>query len=289
MLTAARTRQSMKIILRMIKIEHTVFALPFAFMGAFLAADGLPPLRVCAWVLVAMVGARSASMAFNRLVDARIDARNPRTAGRALPQGLLKKSEVALFTAASAAVFVLAAWMLNTTSFALSWPVLVILLSYSFTKRFTWLSHFILGFCLGMTPLAGWISVKGSFDLLPVLLSAGVLFWTAGFDLIYACQDTDVDRKAGLYSIPARFGIKKALILSGVLHIFTVAFFCAAGIRGGLLWPYWGAVAVAAVFLAAEHALVRPSDLSRVNLAFFTINGFVSIFIAAGACVSVVM
>jgi 4-hydroxybenzoate polyprenyltransferase len=215
-------------------------------------------------------------------VDAEIDADNPRTHLRALPKGLLHKREVALFTLAASGLFLFAAAMLNLLSFVLAWPVLGILLFYSYTKRFTWGSHFVLGFCLGLTPLAGWIAVTGSFALLPVLLSLGVLFWTAGFDLIYACQDYEADRKSGLFSIPARFGIRNALLLSSILHGFTALCFLAVGILGSLTWPFWMALMLALVCLVYEHAIVKPTDLSRVNLAFFTANGFVSILMAVG-------
>jgi 4-hydroxybenzoate polyprenyltransferase len=281
-LPSARFFKHLKIIAEMIKIEHTIFALPFAFMGAMLAAGGLPSLWVCFWVLVAMVGGRSAAMAFNRLVDAELDARNPRTAMRALPRGLVGKGEVILFILVSAGLLLFAAWMLNPLAFGLAFPVLLILLTYSYTKRFTWACHFILGFCLGMTPLAGWIAVKGTIELLPVVVSLGVLFWTAGFDLIYACQDYDVDRREGLCSIPARFGIQGALILSAVLHVFTLIFFCVAGSMASLGWPYWTALGITLVFLVIEHAIVKPTDLSKVNMAFLTANGFISIAMAAG-------
>lgn len=279
----------LKIIAEMIKIEHTIFALPFACMGAFLAAGGLPSLWTCFWIVVAMVGGRSAAMAFNRLADAEIDGRNPRTSNRALPMGLLRKGEVALFTLVSAALLLVAAWMLNPLSFILAWPVLLILLGYSYTKRYTWLAHFVLGFCLGMTPLAGWVAVKGTIELVPVLFSLGVLFWTAGFDVIYACQDHEVDRREGLFSIPVRFGIRGALAISAILHVVTAAFFCSAGILAGLAWPYWAAFALTLAFLAYEHAIVKPSDLSRVNMAFFMANGLVSIVMATGTFIAIVM
>ncbi|MFH1999371.1 MAG: UbiA-like polyprenyltransferase [Planctomycetota bacterium] len=283
MITAPRRAwHRFRIIAEMIKIEHTLFALPFAFMGAILAEGGLPGPGVCFWVLVAMFGGRSAAMSFNRIVDAELDARNPRTWSRALPAGLLKKGEVLLFTLASSALLLAAAWMLNPLSFALAFPVLLVLFSYSYTKRFTWACHFVLGLCLGMTPLAGWIAVKGTIELLPVLLSLGVLSWTAGFDLIYACQDYDVDRRDGLFSVPVRFGIRKALIFSGLLHGVTILFFCAVGFVAGLSWPYWLALGVVLVFLAYEHAIVSPSDLSKVNLAFFTANGMISMAMALG-------
>ena len=279
----------LKIIAEMIKIEHTIFALPFACMGAFLAAGGLPSFWTCFWILVAMVGGRSAAMAFNRLADAEIDKRNPRTSNRALPRGLLRKGEVALFTLVSAALLLLAAWMLNPLSFILAWPVLLILLGYSYTKRFTWLAHFVLGFCLGMTPLAGWVAVKGTIELVPVLFSLGVLFWTAGFDVIYACQDHEIDRREGLFSIPVRFGIRGGLVISALLHVVTAAFFCAAGILAGLAWPYWAAFALTLAFLTYEHAIVKPTDLSRVNMAFFMANGLVSMAMATGTLLAIVI
>lgn len=284
-----RFLKQLKIIAEMIKIEHTIFALPFALMGVFLASEGLPSLRVCLWVLLAMVGARSAAMAFNRLADAKIDAKNPRTANRALPMGLLKQKEVILFTLVSAALFFLSAWMLNPLSFKLAFPVLFILLFYSYCKRFTWLCHFVLGLCLGMTPLAGWIAVKGAFAITPILWSVGVFFWTAGFDLIYACQDVQVDRKEGLHSIPARFSIKGALYLSAILHFFTILFFGAAGFIGQLPWPYHGAVLFTLVFLTWEHSIVKHNDLSKVNVAFFTANGCISVAMALGTFVSMLV
>lgn len=286
--TPAQAWERFKIIAEMIKIEHTVFALPFAFMGAILAEGGLPGWQVCFWVLVAMVGGRSAAMSFNRLVDADIDARNPRTSNRALPAGLLKKGDVILFTLLSSALLLLAAWMLNPLSFGLAFPVLLILFSYSYTKRFTWACHFVLGFCLGMTPLAGWIAVKGTIELVPVLLSLGVLFWTAGFDLIYACQDHDVDRREGLFSVPARFGIKGALILSALLHVLTIVFFAMVGSLAGLGLAYWITLGIVSVFLTYEHTLVKPSDLSKVNVAFFTANGVISIAMAVGTYIALI-
>ncbi len=283
----SRAWRQFKIIAEMIKIEHTLFSLPFACMGALLAAGGLPDLRTVLWILAAMVGGRSAAMAFNRLADAELDARNPRTAGRALPQGLLKKTEVGLFIAVSAALFLLSAWMLNLLCFILAWPVLVILLGYSYMKRFTWFCHFFLGFCLGLPPLAGWLAVRGTLDLVPILFSLGVLFWTAGFDVIYACQDYETDCKEGLRSIPTRFGLRGALWLSAGLPVLTVFFFCAGGWTAGLAWPYWTALAIATGSLVFQHAIVKPSNLSRINTAFFTANGFISITMAVGTFLAI--
>ena len=215
--------RKLKIILNMIKFEHTIFALPFAVMSAFIAADGIPPWKTCGWILLAMVGARSCAMAFNRLVDAKIDGANPRTAMRAIPAGLITAGSVWIFTAASAALLVFSAYKLNPLAFALSPLALGITMGYSYTKRFTALSHFWLGLSLSIAPIGAWIAVKGRFDWIPMLLGLSVLLWTAGFDIIYACQDFEFDRKNRLYSIPARFGIRKALWLSSALHLMTVA------------------------------------------------------------------
>jgi len=269
------------LILEMIKFEHSLFALPFAFMGAFFAAEGLPPLRLCGWILLAMVGARSAAMAFNRLADARLDATNPRTQGRALVTGALGKGEVAVFTAVSAGVFILAAAMLNTLAFVLSYPVLVLLFFYSFSKRFTLFSHAILGLCLGLSAPGGWIAVTGSFGVPPLVLGLGVCLWVAGFDLIYACQDVDHDRREGLHSLPARFSIKATLVVSALLHAIAYGLFCWAGSMTGLAWPYWVGMGVVLVSLVVQHAIVRPGDLSRVNVSFFTANGIISVVMAA--------
>ncbi|MBU0755776.1 MAG: putative 4-hydroxybenzoate polyprenyltransferase [Planctomycetes bacterium] len=281
--------ERIKVIAEMIKFEHTIFALPFAFMGAFLAADGSPGLMICLWVLLAMIGGRSAAMAFNRLVDAELDARNPRTANRALPAGLIHKKEVHLFTLCSSALLIFAAWRLNPLAFGLSFPVLGILFLYSYTKRFTSACHFVLGFCLGLTPLGGWIAVKVTIELPPILLSLGVLLWTAGFDLIYACQDYEVDQKEGLHSIPARFGMRGALVLSALLHGGTILLFAQVGLITGLGIPYWIALSLTLVFLIYEHAIVKPSDLSKVNMAFFMANGVISIAMAAGTYLSLAL
>ncbi len=207
-----------KVILEMIKIEHTVFALPFALLGAMLAAGGWPSWRTIFWIVVAMVGARSFAMAFNRLADRRIDAANPRTASRAIPAGLVSPAAVAVFTAVSAGVLVLAAWQLNPLALALSPVALAILALYSYTKRFTWASHLVLGLALGGAPLGAWIAVRGDVAPTPFLLAAAVLLWVGGFDILYALQDLDFDRRSGLYSIPARFGVRRALWLSAALH-----------------------------------------------------------------------
>jgi len=276
----------LSLILGMIKFEHSLFALPFAFMGAFLAARGLPRGGTCLWILLAMVGARSAAMAFNRLVDVRYDATNPRTQQRALVTGMLRKKEVVLFILASTALFFLSAAMLNTLALLLSPPALALLFFYSYTKRFTSLAHLVLGVCLGLTPPAGWIAVTGDISLSSLLLGIGVCFWVAGFDLIYACQDVDHDRREGLHSVPATFGIAATLAASVAVHVAAFALFVAVGQIAALAWPYWVGVGIVLVSLVVQHAIVRPGDLSRVNAAFFTSNGVISLIMAAATLIA---
>ena len=273
--------RKLKIILDMIKFEHTVFALPFAIMSAFIASDGLPPLDKCGWIVTAMIGARSCAMAFNRLVDAKIDGANPRTAMRAIPAGLIASGSVWGFTAVSAALLVFSAYKLNPLAFALSPVALGISLGYSYTKRFTPLSHFWLGLSLSIAPIGAWIAVKGRIDWIPMLLGLAVLFWTAGFDIIYACQDFEFDRKNRLHSIPARFGIRRALWFSSALHLITVSILVGLAVLPNLGVLYLVGVGVVTLILIYEHAIVSPNDLSRVNLAFFTLNGMVSLALSA--------
>ena len=273
--------RKLKIILDMIKFEHTIFALPFAIMSAFIAADGIPPWNTCGWILLAMVGARSCAMAFNRLVDAKIDGKNPRTAMRAIPTGLITTGSVWIFTVASAALLVFSAYKLNPLAFALSPLALGISMGYSYTKRFTSLSHFWLGLSLSIAPIGAWIAVKGRFDWIPMLLGLSVLLWTAGFDIIYACQDFEFDRKNRLHSIPARFGIRRALWLSSALHLITVSILVGLAMLPNLGTLYLIGVGIVMFILIYEHAIVRPNDLSRVNLAFFTLNGMVSLVLSA--------
>ena len=264
----------------MIKIEHTLFALPFAFLGAVLAANGLPTVRQILWIIIAMVGARSAAMAFNRVADRNIDARNPRTATRALPAGLLSVGFVWAFTLVSAAVFLFAAAMLNRLTLLLAPVALASVLLYSFTKRWTQFSHLVLGWCLSIAPTGAWIAVRGNIgSAIPLLLSLVVLLWTAGFDVLYACQDYDFDRREGLRSIPARVGISRALWIARALH---------AGAFLALVWLYiltgLGPLAFAGVLatgalLVYQHRLVRADDLGRLNAAFFTTNAFVSVIL----------
>ena len=264
----------------MIKIEHTLFALPFAFLGAILAAGGLPTLRQFFWIVVAMVGARSTAMAFNRIADRRIDALNPRTSNRALPAGLLSVSFVSVFTILSALLFLLAAAMLNRLTLLLAPVALGSVLLYSFTKRWTMLSHIVLGWCLSIAPTAAWIAVRGHLDSkVPMLLSLVVLLWTAGFDVLYACQDYDFDRREGLRSIPARVGVANALWIARLLHagafLTLVALYLITGLGGMALV---GVLATAALLLY-QHRLVKADDLTRLNAAFFTTNAFVSVIL----------
>ena len=274
-----------QILLEMIKIEHTLFALPFAFMGALLALQGIPRLMQIGWILLAMVGARSAAMAFNRLVDLPYDARNPRTAGRALPQGLLHRSFVVGFILASSGILVFSAYMLNPLAFKLSPAALAIVFGYSYTKRFTWGTHFFLGVSLACAPIGAWIAVRGDLTAVPLLLGAAVVLWVAGFDIIYSCQDVEFDRGQTLYSIPKRFGVKQALWISGLLHLVMVGILAVLFRNQGLGLVSFGGLALVAVLLAYEHWLVRPSDMSRVNAAFFAVNGWISVllFLTTGA------
>jgi 4-hydroxybenzoate polyprenyltransferase len=272
----------------MIKIEHTLFALPFAFLGAVLAAHGIPTAWQMLWITLAMVGARSTAMAFNRIADRDIDARNPRTKTRAIPAGTLSVAFVWGFTLLSAALFLLSAAMLNRLTLWLSPIALASILLYSYTKRWTLLSHLMLGWCLSIAPTGAWIAVRGSLNSpVPLLLSLTVMLWTAGFDVLYACQDYEFDRGEGLHSIPARIGIARALWMARLLHagafVALVALYFLTNL--GLL-AMAGVIATGAL-LIYQHTLVRANDLSRLNAAFFTTNAFVSIilFLTFGSAV----
>jgi 4-hydroxybenzoate polyprenyltransferase len=284
-----RPIRTLSTVLEMIKIEHTLFALPFAFLGMLLAAGGWPSWRTVLWIVVAMVGARSAAMAFNRLADRRIDAANPRTAGRALPAGLVSPGAVALFIVASAAVLVLAAWELNPLAFYLSPLALGILFLYSYTKRFTWAAHLVLGLSLSGAPLGAWIAVRGDVQATPVILALAVLTWTAGFDVLYALQDLDFDRRAGLFSIPARFGVMGALWISGAFHVLTLTLLALLPrvYPGGLGTPYWVGWGGCLLLIAYQHWVVRPGDLSHLNAAFFTANGALSVWLFAATALDI--
>jgi 4-hydroxybenzoate polyprenyltransferase len=271
----------LRITLEMIKIEHTVFALPFAFLGALMAAQGLPTLSQTGWILLAMVGARSAAMAFNRLIDLPFDAANPRTVGRALPQKLLSRAFVVGFLVVSALMLVLAAYMLNRLAFLLSPVALAIIFFYSLTKRFTSWSHLFLGLSLACAPIGAWIAIRGDISPFPLALGLAVGLWVAGLDIIYACQDVEFDRSQPLYSVPKRFGVTGALWISALLHLIMVA------VLGVLFWKAeMGFLSLAGLvivtgLLAYEHTLVKPTDLSHANTAFFAVNGWISILLFA--------
>jgi len=266
--------------LTMIKFSHTLFALPFALLSAVLAAGGWPPLATLCKILLAMVGARSAAMAHNRLADRRLDAQNPRTASRALPAGALSVRYVWGFLIASVALFVGAAASLNRLTLLLSPVALALLFTYAYTKRFTAFSHLVLGLCLALAPVGAWIAVTGSIAWLPILLGLAVLFWTAGFDVIYALQDLAFDRRVGLKSIPARFGARGALVLSALFHAVMVVLLVAVWRMAGGGWIFLAGVAATLLALLYQHAIVRPGDLSRVDAAFFTATCFVSVVLA---------
>jgi 4-hydroxybenzoate polyprenyltransferase len=277
--------QNLKITLEMIKWEHSIFALPFALCGAMLAAGRLPAWHQLAWIIVAMVSARSAAMAFNRLADASIDAANPRTSIRALPAGHLTPSFVSTFVVISCGIFVLAASQLNRLTLMLSPVALAIVLLYSYSKRFTRWSHLFLGFALGIAPAAAWIAVRGSLDPRILLLTAAVTFWVGGFDVIYACQDFDFDRSHGLHSLPRHLGIHTALWIARIFHLAMLGLLVALVLVFGLGKLAAVGVIVVAALLAYEHSLVRHDDLSKLNAAFFTMNGVISVvfFLFIGA------
>ena len=272
---------NLRVTLEMIKWEHSIFALPFALCGAMLAAGGFPTAHQLLWIIVAMVAARSAAMAFNRLADSSIDAANPRTSSRALPAGHLTPVFVTTFVVVSSAIFVLAAAQLNRMALWLSPVALAVLLLYSYTKRFTRWSHLVLGFALGIAPAAAWIAVRGSLDPRILLLTAAVTFWVGGFDVLYACQDFDFDRQTGLHSIPRHLGVRRALRVARAFHVIMLALLIA------LLWSFGlgklalAGVAVVAVLLVYEHSLVSADDLNELNAAFFTMNGVISVLFFA--------
>ncbi len=262
-----------------IKFEHTVFALPFAYVAMVLAADGWPGWHIVIWVTLAMAGARTVAMSVNRLADRFIDAANPRTARRHLPTGALTPAQVIVATVLAAALLLLSAWMLNPLCLALSPLAVLFLVGYSYTKRFTWLSHWILGFTDGIACAGGWIAVRAAFDPPVYVLWFALTVWIAGFDLIYACQDVDFDRRHGLHSMPARFGIPAALTTARVCHLLTVAAFALLGWMMGLGLLYWLGVLVVAGLLVYEHSLVSPGDLSRLDVAFFNVNGYIAVIL----------
>src|SRR3984893_17619906 len=274
-------RNRIRVVLEMIKFEHSVFALPFALTGALLAArtsrHGWPTLRQVLWIVLAMVAARSAAMTINRIVDLRYDRENPRTNKRALATGELSVSFAWLFTVVAIGIFLLAAWQLNRLALELAPIALAVLFFYSFTKRFTNWSHLFLGVALGISPAAAWIAVTGALDLRILILCAAVTLWVGGFDVLYACQDVDYDRRAGLFSVPKRFGIANALWIARVMHVGVVALLASLAASFALPWPAWAGIAVVAALLAYEHSLVKADDLSKLDAAFFTVNGYISL------------
>jgi 4-hydroxybenzoate polyprenyltransferase len=280
------TLTRIRTILEMIKFEHSVFALPFALMGALLAArfshatgaaGNWPTWRQIAWIVVAMVGARSAAMTLNRIIDLRYDRENPRTRTRALATGALTVQFAWIFTVAAAAVLAIAAWQLNPMALKLSPVALAVLFFYSYTKRFTSWSHLVLGFCLGMSPAAAWIAIAGSLDPRMLILCAAVTLWVGGFDVLYACQDIEYDKSVDLFSVPKRFGVEKALLIARAMHVLMIALLAWLAWSFLLPWPAWAGIVVVAGLLAYEHSLVSATDLSRMNAAFFTVNGYISL------------
>jgi len=269
-----------KTVLEMIKFEHSVFALPFALTGALLAAratrHGWPSLRQILWIVAAMVAARSAAMTMNRIADLRYDRENPRTKQRALATGALSVQFAWFFTVVAVAAFFVAAWQLNKLALELAPLAIGILFFYSFTKRFTNWSHLFLGFALGISPAAAWIAVTGGLDLRMLILCAAVTLWVGGFDVLYACQDVDCDQHAGLFSVPKKFGIANALRIARTMHIGVIALLGWLAFSFGLPWPAWAGIAVVASLLAYEHSLVKADDLSKLDAAFFTVNGYIS-------------
>jgi 4-hydroxybenzoate polyprenyltransferase len=290
------TTSRVRTVLEMIKFEHSIFALPFALTAALLAARTMhatsnaaawPTWQQLAWIVVAMVGARSFAMTINRIADLRYDSENPRTRNRALVTGALTVPFAWAFTLFAAALLVIAAWELNRLALELSPVALAVLFFYSYTKRFTSWSHIVLGFCLGISPAAAWIAIAGSLDARMLILCAAVTLWVGGFDVLYACQDIDFDRRADLFSIPRRFGIARSLIIARVMHIIMIALLAWLAASFALPWPAWAGIAVVAAMLVWEHSMVSANDLSRLNAAFFTINGYISVlfFLFWGAAV----
>jgi len=271
--------RKISVLLEMIKFKLTIFAMPFAFTGAFLAAGGMPELPVFFWIIVAMVGARTCAMGFNRLIDWKFDAANPRTADRALPAGEVRISEAWTLVVISGILFFFACYMLNQLTLLLAPFALGLTLFYSLTKRFTSLCHLILGVALAFSPLGGWVAVTGSLAEFPFVLSFGVLFWVAGFDTVYACLDSDFDKKAGLYSLPSRLGPRNAFKLAGLFHVMAFFLFAVTGIESQLNYYYFIGLLLTAAALFYQHLIVSPNDLSRIQASFFSMNGFISVTI----------
>ena len=285
--TSPRALQIARNYLELVKFSHTIFALPFALAGMIVAAQGLPPVHIFVWILVAMVGARTAAMGFNRIVDRQIDARNPRTRGRELPAGKVSLQGATSLVIVASVTFFFAAWQINSLALLLSPLTLLALFFYSFCKRFTSLSHFVLGLCLGIAPVGAWVAVTGKIEFAPCVLCAAVIAWVAGFDIIYATMDVEFDKQTGLNSMVTKLGIARALTLARVLHLAFLGLLIWFGVLTGLSTLYYGAVALIGCFIIYEHALVKPDDLRRVNAAFFTMNGAISVFFLVAIALSV--
>ncbi|MDH3391191.1 MAG: putative 4-hydroxybenzoate polyprenyltransferase [Desulfobulbaceae bacterium] len=277
------------ILLEMIKFEHTVFALPFAFMGGFLSARGVPGPATLAWIVLAMVGARTCAMGFNRIVDRKFDEANPRTASRALPAKTVKLSEAWVMVILAGGVFFFACYNLNQLTLILSPFALALTLFYSLTKRFTWLCHVFLGVALAFSPLGGWVAVSGTLQNYPFVLSAGVLFWVAGFDTVYACLDADFDAQSGLFSLPSRFGRRNAFRIAVLFHVIAFALFVLTGIIAGLNYFYYIGILFTGAALFYQHFVVTPRDLSKIQLSFFTLNGLISLTLFVATWLSLVV
>lgn len=283
----SKVAEKVRVLLELVKFEHSIFALPYAFIGAlYAAAPGWPSLAEVVWITVAMVGARSFAFVVNRAADKEIDARNPRTAGRAIPAGLIKAWELWLFSAVVLAAFLFAVWQLHPITRWL-WPiVLLVFIVYPYTKRLTPLCHYWLGICLGLAPVGAWVGITGELgDPAPWILGLAVALWTAGFDIIYATQDVECDVRDGVHSMPADLGVPRALAQTRITHVSTVVLLVVGGVLAGVGWPWYVGVGVAAALLWYENSIVRPDDLSRVNAAFFTVNGVIAIIVLAGALI----
>lgn len=269
--------QKVSLYLKMIKFSHSIFALPFALTSAVIASEGIPPGRTLFWIIVAMVSARTAAMGMNRVVDKEIDRANPRTASREIPSGRVRPFEAIIFIAMSLTLLVLSAYMLNPLCLKLSPIAIAFIILYSYTKRFTWLSHFILGITISAAPLGAWIAVTGSLDLRIIPMGIAVVFWLAGFDILYALQDIDFDRSYGLFSIPSRFGIKRSITLSRLCHLTAYLLLIYSGLVLHLSYPYYIGMMITAGLFIYEHSLVKPDDLSKLDMAFFNMNGYISV------------
>lgn len=269
--------QKVSLYLRMIKFSHSIFALPFALTSAVIASEGIPPGKTLFWIIVAMVSARTAAMGLNRVIDREIDRANPRTARREIPSGKVRPVEAIIFVAISISLLVLSAYMLNPLCFKLSPLAIVFIILYSYTKRFTWLSHFILGITISAAPIGAWIAVTGSLDLRIIPMGIAVVFWLAGFDILYALQDIDFDRSYGLFSIPSRFGIKRSITLSRLCHLIAYLLLMYSGLVLHLSYPYYIGMMITAGLFIYEHSLVKPDDLSKLDMAFFNMNGYISV------------